>query len=43
MKLLCFKFQQNRIINEEFDLEEGGGGQGDPIHKFECRLLLINI
>ena len=25
MKMLCFKFQQNRIINEEFYFFEGGG------------------
>ena len=26
MKLLGFKFQQNRTINEKFDFFEGGGG-----------------
>ena len=31
MKILCFKFQQNRTINKEFDFFEGGNmWQGDP-------------
>ena len=34
MKTFRFKFQQNRIINEEFDFWREGG-QGDRIHKFE--------
>ena len=25
MKMFCFKFQQNRTINEEFDIFEGEG------------------
>ena len=45
----CFKFQQNRIINEEFHFFEGGGeegppgGKGAPIHKFLTKLLLVSI
>ena len=43
--MFCFKFQQNRIINKEFDFFEGGGERspGDkvaPIHKFLSQLLL---
>ena len=39
MKMLCFKFHQNRPINEEFDFFEEGGerppeGMGAPIPKF---------
>ena len=26
MKMLCFKCQQNRTVNEEFDFFEGGAG-----------------
>ena len=26
MKMLCFKFHQNRPINEKFDFFEGEGG-----------------
>ena len=36
MKMLCFKFQENHTINEEFDIFEGGGasqGKGTPIYK----------
>ena len=36
MKMLCFKFEQYRTINEQFDIFEGKGGRG---LKFE---LLIN-
>ena len=39
-QILCFKFQEYRIINEEFDFWRGGG-YGDPIHEFE--LLLVNM
>ena len=31
--MLCLKFQENRIINEEFDFWRGGG-KVTPIHKF---------
>ena len=38
MKMLCFKFHQNRPIKEEFDFFEGGQGtpmgKGILIHKF---------
>ena len=35
MKMFCFKFQQNRIINEELDFWRGGGdGKGTSIYKF---------
>ena len=27
-KMLCFKFQENRTINEEFDILRGEGGSG---------------
>ena len=30
MKMFCFKFQQNRTINKEFDCLKEGGGQGKP-------------
>ena len=31
IKMLCFKFQPNRTINEEFNyFEEGRGGLGGP-------------
>ena len=49
MKMWCFKFHQNRTINEEFYFFEGGGGEGPqgsieaPIHKFLSQLLLVNI
>ena len=48
MKMLCFKFHQNRPINEEFDFFEGGGGgppggEGAPIYKFLSKLLFVNI
>ena len=48
MKMLCFKFHQNRPINEEFDFFDEGakrppGGKGVPIHKFISQLLLVNI
>ena len=32
MKMLSFKFQQNRTINEEFDFFERGGVRGTPIY-----------
>ena len=35
--MLCFIFQQNRTMNEEFDILRGEGGgvkQGVPIYKF---------
>ena len=39
-----FKFQQNRILNEEFDFWKGeGGGQGDSILKFEYELFLVKM
>ena len=42
--MLCFKFQQNRIINEEFNyFEEGPAGKGAPIHNFLSQSLLVNI
>ena len=28
MKMLCFKFEQNRTINEKFDIFEGKGVGG---------------
>ena len=39
MQMFCFKFQQNRTINEELDFIEGRGGgapgvEGAPNHKF---------
>ena len=44
--MLCFKFHQNRPINEEFKfIEVGGGAPGEkraPIHKFLSQLLLVN-
>ena len=51
MRMLCFKFNQNRPINEEFDFFEVGGreekgppaGEGAPIHKMLSQLLLVNI
>ena len=48
MKVLCFKFHQNRTINEEFNFFEGEGeghpgDKGTPIHKFLSQLLLVNI
>ena len=44
MKFFCFKFQQNRTINEEFDFG-GGMGEGNvtPIHKFDSQLLFLNV
>ena len=37
--MLCIKFNQNRIANEEFNLfEEGGLGFSIPIFKFSCFL-----
>ena len=33
MQMFCFKFQQNRTINEEFDFLRGEG-QGVPIYEF---------
>ena len=30
MKMLCFKFQQNHTMNEEFDFWGGLGGGGVP-------------
>ena len=47
--MFCFKFQQNRTINEEFNYIEGGGAEGPPgnmgapIHKFLSQLLFVNI
>ena len=41
MKMLCFKFHQNRTINEELDFFEGGAEV--PIHKFLSQLSLVNI
>ena len=41
MKMLCFKFHQNRTINEEFNfwgdqiLSGGPGGRGTRFEKFE--------
>ena len=50
MQMLCFKFDQNRTINEEFNFFEGEGeaegppeGKGTPIHKFLSQLLLVTI
>ena len=45
MKMFCFKIQQNRTINKEFDFlrGEGMGDQGDPIYIFSSQLLLVNI
>ena len=49
MKMLGFKFNHNRPINEEFDLFELGvrgeapGDKGAPIHRFLSRLLLVSI
>ena len=45
MKMMCSRFQQNRIINEEFDFLSGGGGgdKGTPIYEFSSQLLLVNI
>ena len=46
MKMICFKFDKNPIINEEFDFseEEGPpGGKGASIHKFLSQLFLVNI
>ena len=34
MKMLCFKFHQNRTINEEFDYFEGEGGGIRPHRTF---------
>ena len=31
MRMLCFKFQQNHTINEEFDYFEEGGGEPPKI------------
>ena len=43
MKMLGFKFEQNRTISEEFDFLRGEGvGQGVPIYKFYSQLLLAN-
>ena len=28
--MLCFKSHENRTINKEFDIFEGGGGEGPP-------------
>ena len=45
--MFCFKFHQNRTINEELDFFEGGGAPrglgGLYIHKFISQLLLVNI
>ena len=47
--MFCFKFLQNRTINEEFDFFEGEGEEGPPeskvapIHQFLSQLLLVNI
>ena len=41
MKILCFKFQQSRTINEEVDFIEDGGKT--LISKFLSQLLLLNI
>ena len=49
MKILCFIFHQNRIINEEFDFFLGGeregppGGKGASIHEFLSQLFLVNM
>ena len=46
MKMLCFKFNQNRPINGEFDFFEGRGalgGEEAPIYKFLSQLLFVNI
>ena len=40
LKMLCFKFQQNRTINEEFNF--WGGRRGDPISKFQSQLVLVS-
>ena len=40
-----FKFQQNRILNEEFVFwkkQGGGGGKVTPNHKFESQFSLVN-
>ena len=31
MKMLCFEFNHNRTINEEFDFFEKGGGVGSEV------------
>ena len=33
MKMFCFKFQQNRTINKEFDFLRGNGGQNYTINE----------
>ena len=46
MKILCFKFDKNRTINEEFDFFEGEGppgGKRASIHRFLSYLFLVNI
>ena len=49
MKMLCFKLNKNRTINEEIDFLEkgrGGGGSGAPgepsIHTFISQLCLVS-
>ena len=32
IKMFCFKLQQNRFINEEFDFFEWGGGEQRDSH-----------
>ena len=43
MKMLGFKFEQNRTVSEEFDFLRGRGlGQGVPIYKLYSQLFLAN-